>query len=324
MLSDSVVDTVYFGGGTPSLATEEGMKSIFGTLRQNYCVTADAEITVEMNPESTTKELLFTLRSLGVDRISFGMQSAKDAELSAIGRLHRHRDTVSAVSAAKEAGIENVSLDLMYGLPGQDLASFRESLEACVALDPQHVSFYCLTLSPGVPLYAIRDTLPGEEITREMYLMAHRFLEERGYEHYEISNAARKGFRSRHNLRYWQGLDYLGIGPGAHSLLKGERFSMKEDAEAFISASNLFDNIEAREQLTSGDRLVEYVMLSLRQKEGISLSRLQTLSNEAMAERAEKKFALWQKHGLCVKTKDGYALTPEGFFVSNEIISELI
>ena len=121
MLSDSVVDTVYFGGGTPSLATEEGMKSIFGTLRQNYCVTADAEITVEMNPESTTKELLFTLRSLGVDRISFGMQSAKDAELSAIGRLHRHRNTVSAVSAAKEAGIENVSLDLMYGLPGQDL-----------------------------------------------------------------------------------------------------------------------------------------------------------------------------------------------------------
>ncbi|MBR7165027.1 MAG: coproporphyrinogen III oxidase family protein, partial [Clostridia bacterium] len=148
--------------------------------------------------------------------------------------------------------------------------------------------------------------------------------EERGYEHYEISNAARKGFRSRHNLRYWQGLDYLGIGPGAHSLLNGERFSMTEDAEAFISASNLFDNIEAREQLTSGDRLVEYVMLSLRQKEGISLSHLQTLSNEAVAERTEKKFALWQKHGLCVKTKDGYALTPEGFFVSNEIISELI
>lgn len=324
MLSDSAVDTVYFGGGTPSLATAEGMKSIFETMRRNVCVTEDAEITVEMNPESTTQELLVTLRELGVGRISFGMQSAKDSELSAIGRLHRHRDTELAFFAAKEAGFENISLDLMYGLPGQDLSSFCESLAACVALDPKHVSFYCLTLSPEVSLYKVRDTLPGEEVTREMYLTAHRFLEERGYEHYEISNAARKGFRSRHNLRYWQGLDYLGIGPGAHSLFKGERFSMKEDVEGFISASNPFDTVEARETLTPKDRLVEYVMLSLRQKEGISLARLKALSDASMLERAEKKFTLWKKHGLCVKTEAGFALTPEGFFVSNEIISELI
>ncbi|MBR3836528.1 MAG: radical SAM family heme chaperone HemW [Clostridia bacterium] len=324
MLSDSVVDTVYFGGGTPSLATGEGMRSIFHALRQRFSITADAEITVEMNPESTTKELLITLRALGANRISFGMQSAKASELSAIGRLHRHRDTERAVSAAKEAGFENISLDLMYGLPGQDLSSFFESLTACVALDPGHVSFYCLTLSPEVPLYKVRDTLPGEEVTREMYLAAHRFLEERGYEHYEISNAARKGFRSRHNLRYWQGLDYLGIGPGAHSLLKGERFSMKEDVDGFISASNLFDTVEARETLTPKDRLVEYVMLSLRQKEGLSLARLKALSDASTLERAEKKLALWQRHGLCVKTEEGFALTPEGFFVSNEIISELI
>ena len=173
-------------------------------------------------------------------------------------------------------------------------------------------------------MYASRDLLPSDEAVREMYLFACAFLQENGFEHYEISNAAMPGFRSRHNSVYWTGGDYLGIGPGAHSLVDGSRFCVLDGVEEFIASENPLDRLSAKEILTDEDRLTEYTMLSLRRKEGISLRRVRQFSDEKTAERMTRKFLIWQQHGLCSETEEGFALTEEGFFVSNEIITELI
>ena len=321
---DARVETVYFGGGTPSLATESGIEEIFSSLRANFTVSEDAEITVEMNPESASEKILSAYHRAGVNRVSFGMQSAIDSELEALGRLHRFEAVRLAVQCARSAGFDNISLDLMYGLPGQTLESFCESLQKALALSPEHVSFYLLTLSESVPLYAQRQFLPGDEAVREMYLTASSCLKENGFEHYEISNAARPGFRSRHNSVYWNGGDYLGIGPGAHSLVDGKRFFVKDGAEEFISAENPLDRLSEFDILTKEDLFTEYLMLSLRTKEGVSTERLKDLSDGETAKCICEKFRLWERHGLCEKTPQGFALTASGFFVSNEIITELM
>ncbi len=318
------VKTVYLGGGTPSLLSPQGLVSIFDELRSRFVLSPDAEITMECNPESCTEEIFRAAKKAGINRISMGMQSADDGELARLGRLHRHWDTVRAVTLAKKIGFENISLDLMYGLPRQNLSSFRRSLEACFALAPKHISFYCLTLSPQVELYRSGEILPGEEECRTMYLAAHAFLAERGWDHYEISNAAFPGYDSRHNRVYWEGGDYIGIGPGAHSLYESKRFFMKEDLDAFCSASSWEEVLIPGENLTDSDRLTEYLMLSCRLREGIDLDRVTQLSDAAFSHRVAEKMTLWSRHGLCRKTEQGFALTPEGFFVSNEIIAELI
>lgn len=321
---DRRVETVYFGGGTPSLASPCGIGEIFSTLRKSFVIAEDAEITVEMNPESANDGILTACREAGVNRLSFGMQSAIDSELETLGRLHRFEAVEDAVKRAKARGFDNISLDLMYGLPGQSLDSFRESLEKAIGLEPKHLSFYLLTLSEGVPLYRLRHLLPEDEAVREMYLYAVSLLRENGFEQYEISNAAKDGFYSRHNRVYWTGGDYLGIGPGAHSLLDGKRFFTLDGVEEFILSENPLDRLSEAEALSAEDLLTEYVMLSLRTAEGISLSHLEELSDKETAGRAREKLLLWEKHGLCFATENGFGLTAEGFFVSNEIITELI
>ncbi len=324
LANDSIVETVYLGGGTPSLATPEGVAEIFSFLRESFCVSQGAEITVEMNPESTGEAILAAYAKAGVNRISFGMQSACDKELAALGRLHRFESVERAVSLARDMGFKNISLDLMYGLPEQTLESFRESLNRAASLAPKHISFYLLTLSSKAPLNRMAHLLPDDDTVREMYLTASDFLQKKGFEHYEISNAAQKGYRSRHNLVYWTGGDYLGIGPGAHSLLNGKRFHMENGVEEFLSAANPLDRLCQTEILTRKDLFTEYVMLSLRTKEGISLKRVCDLSDEKTASSIRDKFLLWQKYGLCIPTEEGFALSVEGFFVSNEIITELL
>ena len=321
---DYEIVSVYLGGGTPSLITPGGVGEIFSTLRGSFSVSPTAEITAEMNPESATEKGLFAFRAAGVNRVSFGMQSGDDGELARLGRIHRYQDVKNAVKAAKKAGFENISLDLMYGLPGQNTKSFAGSLEKALSLGIRHLSFYLLTLSPTVPLYREKENLPDEETVREMYLYASDHLTRNGFEHYEISNAALPGYRSRHNEVYWTGGEYLGFGAGAHSCFRGERFFIKEGVAEYLSAADPWERVSSREKLTPADRRTEYVMLSLRRKEGISLSRLLTLADQAFCDKTERKMSLWASHGLCFRTAEGFALTPRGFLVSNEIISEFI
>ncbi len=322
-LKEKRVETVYFGGGTPSLLSPAGLERILSAVGKNFSLSEQAEITLEMNPESATKEILGAAREGGVNRISMGMQSCLDDELRLLGRLHSASDTAHAVERVRKSGFENISLDLMYALPNQTKSDFDQSLRACLDLEPRHISFYCLTLSQGVPLFSMADSLPSEEESREMYLLAHERLAEKGYEHYEISNAALPGYRSFHNQVYWQGGEYLGIGPGAHSFLNGRRFSMEESTEKFISSPSR-DLILWEEERTKDDCLTEYVMLSLRQSEGLDLEKLRSLSDDPHCRKIAEKLAIYEKYGLCRKTATGYALTPEGFFVSNSLISQLI
>lgn len=319
---DFEVQTIYFGGGTPSLLTKEGIQGIFSALRQGYRISPTAEITVEMNPESATEEVLLAFYQEGANRLSFGVQSAREEELALLGRRHRFEDAKRAVERARSAGFDNISLDLMYGLPGQSAEDFQESLEKVLSLSPKHLSFYLLTLSSGVPLYQKRKEIPDDEILEEMYFSASRTLSENGYLHYEISNAALPGFESRHNKVYWEGGDYLGFGPGAHSLFQNQRFSVLEDVEGFMK--NPLKCYSAFESRLPEDLFEEYVMLSLRQRKGLSFDRLNEVATSKQVEKIKEKMTLWTKHGLCEKTKDGFALTTKGFFVSNEIISELI
>ena len=305
------VDTVYFGGGTPSFLGAARLAALLETVTAHYAAAPEAEITFEANPESARDvSALRTLRAAGFNRVSLGMQSADDAELRAVGRIHTARDTEAAVEAARAAGFDNLSLDLIYGLPAQTRERWRSSLEAAAALAPEHLSCYGLKLEPGTPLYARRGaaSLPGDDAQADMYLDAVDFLAARGWAQYEISNFARLGYESRHNLKYWTLGEYLGFGPGAHSDFGGRRFAIERDLDAFLAGTARYSEDAAP---SPQERAAERVMLGLRTARG--------LSAEALA-GAEDVLRACAAHGLAELRGGRWRLTARGFLVSNEII----
>ena len=231
------VDTVYFGGGTPSYLGEKRLVRILKTILKKYRVSRDAEITLEANPDSAGDwKTLRALRKAGFNRLSLGMQSACDAELAEIGRVHTMAQVRAAVEAARKAKFENLSLDLIYGLPHQTMERWQENLAAAVSLAPEHLSCYGLKVEEGTPLFARRDTvgLPGDDAQADMYLYTVDYLRRFGYAQYEISNFARADRESRHNLKYWMLEEYAGFGPGAHSDFGGVRYAYEKDLEGYI------------------------------------------------------------------------------------------
>lgn len=309
--AEHTVDTVYFGGGTPSLLGAKRLVSLLSTVADSFAVAPGAEITFEANPESARDvSTLRTLRNAGFNRVSLGMQSADDKELRAIGRIHGARDTEEAVAAARAAGFDNLSLDLIYGLPGQTQEQWRHSLAAAMALAPEHLSCYGLKVEPGTPLYARRDSvsLPDDDAQAELYLSAVESLAANGWAQYEISNFARPGHESRHNLKYWELGEYLGFGPGAHSDFGGRRFAVARDLNAFLAGKAAYSESSA---ISPREREAERVMLGLRLTRGLAASGL-TGAESVLRECAA--------HGLA-EHKGGYwRLTPQGFLVSNAII----
>jgi len=305
------VDTVYVGGGTPSLLGASRLTKLLETAISRYAVAPDAEITLEANPESARDAgMLRALRDAGFNRISLGMQSADDEELRAVGRIHTARETEAAVGAARRAGFDNLSLDLIYGLPAQTRRRWRENLDAAVALAPEHLSCYGLKLEPGTPLYARRGSLdlPDDDAQAEMYLDAVDRLDAAGYAQYEISNFARPGRESRHNGKYWTLGEYLGFGPGAHSDFGGRRFALARDLDAFLAGKRVCGEDAA---IAPRERAAERVMLGLRTARGLPAAEL------AGAEALLRRCAA---HGLAEQNGPNWRLTPRGFLVSNEII----
>lgn len=260
------VDTIYFGGGTPSYLGPKRLKALLSSVQKHYALSADAEITLEANPDSAGDwRVLRALRRAGFNRISLGMQSAIDEELRAVGRIHTFEQVRAAVAAARKAKLKNVSLDLIYGLPGQTMESFSSSLRAAVALEPEHISCYGLKLEEGTPLYAARDTFSAadDDLQADMYLFAVSFLQEAGFVQYEISNFARPGFESRHNLKYWTLSEYAGFGPGAHSDFGGVRYSFDRDLDAYINGALRGGQMPIEcEDLPAWTRDTEYLMLT--------------------------------------------------------------
>ena len=312
-----IVDSIYFGGGTPSLLTEKDVFQILETADKCFTVS-NAEITMEANPSSSTFEKLLGYRKSGVNRLSFGVQSLNNLELSDLGRLHDSKTAVEAINNAKIAGFNNLSADLMLGISRQTEESLTDSISALSSLDIQHVSAYMLSIEETTPYAKTKSSLllPDEEKTADLYLVACNELQRYGFEQYEISNFAKKGFESRHNLKYWQLEEYLGIGPAAHSFYNGKRSYYPRDIEKFITGdfSMICDD--------TFDPCEEYIMLSLRLKSGLDLKTAceYGVNTEKLLEKAQRFIS----QNLVVLDNEHLYLTKEGFLVSNYIISELI
>ena len=314
-------DTVYVGGGTPSYLGEKRLEKLLNTVKKHYKVDKKAEITVEMNPDSVgpVKELK-ALRRAGVNRVSLGMQAADDELLKNIGRIHTAQQVRQAVENLRKAGIKNLSLDLIYGLPGQTRENWAQTLDAALELQPEHLSCYGLKVEQGTPL-SRRDNadLPDDDAQADMYLYTVETLEKAGYGQYEISNFAKPGYESRHNLRYWQMKEYMGFGPGAHSDVNGVRFAYEKDLAAYIKGDW---HLSEQEEIPPLERDMEYIMLSLRTAAGIDAKRFENTYRQSFAPM-EKLFLTYEAHGLAQRTEKGWRLTPKGFFVSNSIIVAL-
>lgn len=318
-----VVDTVYFGGGTPSYLGTKRLTELLKTVKKHYRLAKDPEITVEANPDSACDwKALRALRRAGVNRLSLGVQSTDDALLRTIGRVHTFAQVQEAVAAARRAKIGNLSLDLIYGLPGQTMEQWEKTLQDAVDLRPEHLSCYGLKLEPGTPLYERQAelTFPDDDQQADMYLYTVAFLKEHGYAQYEISNFARPGFESKHNLKYWLLQEYAGFGPGAHSDFGDVRYGYLRDIDRYIAGELV---LSERETISRRERDMEYIMLRLRLARGADPREFENAFRERFAPLA-RLLQEYADHGLaCRNEDDSWRLTPKGFLVSNQIIGAL-
>lgn len=322
------VESVFFGGGTPSLLPPDFQGAVLERIDRHFHLAAGAEISMEANPESLlARRAADGYLAAGVNRISLGVQSLDDAFLSLLGRPHRRADVQRAVEHLRAAGCRNLGLDLMWGLPGQDAAHWLGTLEDALRLEPEHISAYGLTLESGTPLErehaAGRLALPDEGAQERMYLEGIRLLAAHGLEQYEISNYARPGFCSRHNLGYWTGADYLGLGPAATSTLDGRRWTGTPDQmrwQADIDAGRPDHDAEA---ITPHIRLEERLMLALRTRAGFELAEYTALSGRDF-EADHGRWTRGLEHAGLARTAGGrLALTPRGLLVSNAVVADL-
>ncbi len=327
--TDLIVDTVYFGGGTPSLLDPAHLQKILEAIRGSFA-TELAEVTLEADPETIEAEKAAAWVRAGINRVSFGLQSFVDKELVAAGRMHRRADVYRAVPILREAGIFNISFDLIAGLPYQTKESWRQSLEELQALGPEHVSIYLLEIDEGSRLGSelllgggrySAGAVPCEDEMAEFYETAQGELRAAGYHHYEISNWAEPGFESKHNLKYWRREAYLGFGAGAHSFSGTERWANAHDAAAYVSAVQGGGlPVEQQEKLTAESALEEELFLGLRQLDGIDLGRIEREYGVTLASR----FDPLMMAGLVERDGGVVRLARDRLAVSNEVFVELM
>ena len=319
-LPEREISTVYFGGGTPSLLGAQRLSALLRAGREHFSVSPGAEVTVECNPSSSLSGGFFeTLAAAGVNRVSLGMQSAVDAERKKLGRKATAADVSAAVEACQSAGINNISLDVMLGVPGQTEQSLLQSLDYAVSLGVTHISAYMLSIEEGTFFAKKRDTLnlPEEDSVCDWYLAMCEHLKNRGYRHYEISNFSLPGYEARHNTAYWYDGEYLGIGPAAHSFLNGRRFYFPRDLEAFLRGEPPVDD-------GPGGGWEEALMLALRLDTGVSLREMEERFGVVPSPAFADKLQPYLSGGLLAFDGDRLALTERGFLVSNTLIGEII
>ncbi len=321
-----VVDTVYFGGGTPTFFGAEGMVQILTAIRRRFDVDNEAEITFEANPDSVTPRALRRLRAEGFNRVSLGVQSDDDELLKKLGRPHNYRQVEAAVEMIRIAGFHNLSLDLMYGLPGQTRAAWETTLRHVLEFKPEHMSCYGLKVEEGTPLWQYQEyaNLPNDDVQADMYLSAVEIFREKGYQQYEISNFARRGLRSRHNIKYWTGGEYLGFGPAASSDFGGKRFTVAPDLKAYIAGMRTGGAVLSEcQEIPARDRAGEYLMLRMRTAYGVEEEEY--VKNYLLPfEPLEAILQNYAKQGLDMQDEGRWRLTARGFLVSNAILVELL
>lgn len=319
-LGGEKVGTIYFGGGTPSILHSDMLESLLGMLP----VDQASEITIEVNPEDVTEEFARWLAQSAFNRVSMGVQSLDDGELKAVGRRHTARQAIEAAERLRNAGIGNLSLDLIFGLPGQTVASWKRSLRRVLDLRPAHLSAYSLMVEPGTRIYARLNagklTLPAQQINAEMYDLLCTMTADYGMEHYEISNYALPGYRSAHNSAYWNLTPYLGLGPSAHSFTQGVRSFNPNSVKEYI-ANPLGRTIE---HLTPGEHIDEYLLIRLRTLEGLDLEKFRAMFGTEETDRLLKRAAADIRSGR-LETSDNYLRIPQKhWLVSDPIIIDLM
>jgi oxygen-independent coproporphyrinogen-3 oxidase len=319
-IGHSVVDTVFFGGGTPSLLSSEEIGLVLEAIQSRFEFSLDVEFTIECNPGTVSQGSLASYRRIGINRLSFGVQSFFDDELRFLSRIHDSRQAAEAITLAHKCGFENVNLDLMYGLPGQSIERVMSNLNRAVELNPEHISAYNLIVEPNTPLFASvasGNIEPQNELTQaSMYELTMSFLGEKGYEHYEISNYSRSRFRCRHNLKYWDCKEYVGFGPSAHSYMNGTRWWNISSLNKYLfelSEGRL--PISAKEELSESDLADEFVMLQLRQGK----LELNTLSERFKIDLDAEFISDLVRSGYAVVSSNRLTLTNKGFTVCDEI-----
>lgn len=309
---------MYLGGGTPSLLGKERLCEIINTAKKAFCISPDAEITLEANPADDLAETLKGLKDVGVNRLSLGVQSAIPEELEILGRRHTNSDVIKTVGDAKNAGIFNISCDLMIGIPKQTKESLGKSIDFLLSLDVPHISVYLLKVEPDTPFAKNKKLVFADDDTASsLYLYACERLKGENYEHYEISNFAKKGFYSKHNLKYWNLDEYLGIGPAAHSFMDGKRFYFDRDTEKFIK------NAEPNYDGTGGGA-EEFIMLSLRLSTGLDERVLESNFGIKITKNYENFKLKLISEGLATKTDFGFSLTDQGFLMQNPIVLKIL
>ena len=325
-----VVDSIYIGGGTPSILPADDMRRIMEGIKDNFTVLDDCEITIEANPATLDDQKLSTYLESGINRISIGTQSFDNSILNLLGRVHDKNDALNAVRMAKKAGFDNVNVDMMFGIPGQTLKMWRDSLRQCIFLRPQHISLYSLQIEEGTQFYTMvqNGTLEPtpDRIDRTMYHDAIDMMEQAGYHHYEISNAALPGFESRHNLKYWSYKEYLGLGPGASSFIGGHRFkntSSVLEYLKYIKAGLPPVKPEDVESYTPREEMGVYVFTALRKTEGFDIRDFEQHFNYDFFDVYDPMI-ITRLRGLI--EMDGFVmkLTKKGLDVSNKVMSEFV
>lgn len=359
------VISVFFGGGTPSLLSKSQMKRIMSAIKEGFWLTQDAEITVECNPATADYEKLLFFKECGVNRLSIGLQSANDRELKELGRIHNYEQFLDTFQSARKAGFTNINIDIMSALPGQTYESYEDTLQKVIALKPEHISAYSLIIEEGTPFYErygegtliesnvknevaqtmdyapMYPLLPDEDVERKMYHKTKVILQKAGYNRYEISNYARKGYECRHNLTYWTGVEYLGLGIGAASYVKGYRFKNSPDMESYIEYFTIgagirpprFTKLEKEifhsfheeiQKLSLEERMEEYMFLGLRLKKGVSISDFKKRFGKTMEEVYGNVIDNLKKEKLLLQNGNRYFLSQRGTDVANFIMYQFL
>lgn len=348
------VTTIFFGGGTPSILSGGQMKEIFAALRDVFEIQADAEITMEANPGTVTKENLQAYRACGINRISFGLQSVDDEELKLLGRVHTMRQFEESYDLARKAGFQNINVDLISAIPGQTVESWERTLDTVIRMNPEHISAYSLIIEEGTPFYEIygenakeeQDSrcercladdgkqmdigknfpkLPDEEAERRMYELTAEKLEAAGYLQYEVSNYAKPGYACRHNKGYWQRVEYLGIGTGAASLIENERYQHISDTDLYIRANGKLDQIEEEKETLDWNAQVEETMfLGLRMKEGVNKQKFRERYHREIQEVYGEVLEKLKEEGLLCEEEERICLTKRGNDLSNYVLAQFL
>ncbi len=327
------VTSVYIGGGTPSVLKAEDIRDILDEVRGCFLVEPDAEITMEMNPGTANLDKLKAYRECGVNRVSLGLQSADDRELKTLGRIHTFDDFLKTYQRVRTAGFKNVNIDLMSSLPGQTLASWKNTLRKVVMLKPEHISAYSLMIEEGTPFYEMYhdhpELLPSEDEDREMYYAARDILREYGFERYEISNYALPGYACRHNIGYWTGVEYLGLGLGASSYIQGFRFRNEADLDAYQKINMRADDADWRihqdiTELSEKDMIEEFMILGLRMMKGVSGSEFLDRFGLNMWNVYSDVLPKLVENKLIEVASPYIRLTEFGIDVSNYVLSEFL